>query len=80
MEFDIEDFDALRAYLTARGCVRLDETVSFKHLRGGVSNRTVKVAWADGHVLKQALAKLRVNVAGSAARSGSEWSEGSPLS
>jgi 5-methylthioribose kinase len=64
MELDIEDFDTLRAYLTARGCVRLGETVSFKNLRGGVSNRTVKVAWADGHgwVLKQALAKLRVNV------------------
>jgi len=64
MQFDIEDFDALRNYLTARGCVKLGETVSFTNLRGGVSNRTVKVAWADGHgwVLKQALAKLRVNV------------------
>src|ERR1700730_11184684 len=64
MEFDIEDFDALRAYLTAQGYVQLREAVLFKNLRGGVSNRTVKVAWADGHgwVLKQALAKLRVNV------------------
>ncbi len=57
MELDIEDFDTLRAYLTARRCVKLGETVSFRNLRGGVSNRTVKVAWADGHgwVLKQAL-------------------------
>jgi 5-methylthioribose kinase len=64
MEFDIEDFDALRDYLTAQGYVKLGEAVSFKNLRGGVSNRTVKVTWADGHgwVLKQALAKLRVNV------------------
>jgi 5-methylthioribose kinase len=64
MQFDIEDFDALRNYLTTRGSVEAGETVSFKNLHGGVSNRTVKVAWADGHgwVLKQALAKLRVNV------------------
>src|ERR1035438_6751334 len=61
---DIEDFDTLRAYLTTRGCVKSGETVTFKNLRGGVSNRTVKVAWADGRgwVLKQALAKLRVKV------------------
>jgi len=61
---DIEDFVALHDYLTARGYVKLGDTVSFKSLSGGVSNRTVKVAWADGHgwVLKQALAKLRVNV------------------
>jgi 5-methylthioribose kinase len=64
MQFNIEDFDALRTYLTTRGCVKSGETVSFTNLRGGVSNRTVKVAWADGHgwVLKQAPAKLRVNV------------------
>ena len=64
MQFDIEDFDALRNYLTTRGCVKAGETVSFKNLHGGVSNRTVKVAWADGRgwVLKQALAKLRVDV------------------
>ena len=57
MELDIEDFDTLRAYLTTRRCVKLGETVSFRNLRGGVSNWTVKVAWADGHgwVLKQAL-------------------------
>src|SRR3984893_1320047 len=64
MQFDIEDFDALRNYLATRGYVKAGETVSFKNLQGGVSNRTVKVAWADGHgwVLNQALAKLRVNV------------------
>jgi len=64
IELDIENFDALRAYLTARGCLKLGETVSFCNLRGGVSNRTVKVAWADGRgwVLKQALEKLRVSV------------------
>jgi 5-methylthioribose kinase len=64
MELDIEDFDALRGYLTAHRRVAVNETVSCKNLHGGVSNRTVKVSWADGHgwVLKQALAKLRVNV------------------
>jgi 5-methylthioribose kinase len=64
MELDIEEFDALRAYLTKNGHVKLGESVTFKTLLGGVSNRTVRVAWPDGHawVLKQALAKLRVNV------------------
>jgi 5-methylthioribose kinase len=64
MPFDIEDFDALRTYLTSRAYVNAGEMVSFKNLHGGVSNRTVKVAWADGNgwVLKQALSKLRVNV------------------
>lgn len=64
MQFDIEDFDALREYLAAQGYVQLREAVLLQNLRGGVSNRTVKVAWPDGHgwVLKQALAKLRVNV------------------
>jgi 5-methylthioribose kinase len=64
MEFDIEDFDALREYLMARGYLRGAETVSLRKLSGGVSNRTVKVVWADGRewVLKQALAKLRVNI------------------
>jgi hypothetical protein len=38
MQFDIEDFDALRNYLTTRGCVKLGETVAFKNLPGGVSN------------------------------------------
>ncbi|MGA9354464.1 MAG: phosphotransferase [Terriglobales bacterium] len=64
MPLDIENFDALRDYLTTRGCVKVDERISLNNLRGGVSNRTVKVAWPDGRgwVLKQALAKLRVNV------------------
>jgi 5-methylthioribose kinase len=64
MEFDIEDFETLHEYLMVRGYLKLGETVSLKKLSGGVSNRTVKVAWADGrgHVLKQALAKLRVNI------------------
>jgi len=64
MEFDIEEFDGLRGYLTDRGYVKAGETIALKKLAGGVSNRTVRVAWADGHgwVLKQALAKLRVNV------------------
>jgi 5-methylthioribose kinase len=64
MELDIENFDALRYYLSVRGLVKLGETISLEKLAGGVSNRTVRLAWADGHgwVLKQALAKLRVNV------------------
>jgi 5-methylthioribose kinase len=64
MELDIENFDALRDYLTAKGHRKSGETVSLKKLNGGVSNRTVRVAWTDGRVwvLKQALAKLRVNV------------------
>ena len=64
MEFDIEEFDALRDYLREHGCAKMGEALAFKKLPGGVSNRTVRVEWADGHawVLKQALAKLRVNV------------------
>jgi 5-methylthioribose kinase len=64
MEFDIEDFSALREYLTEQGHLKPGETVSLKKLAGGISNRTVRVAWAGGRawVLKQALAKLRVNV------------------
>ena len=64
MEFDIEDFDALRHYLTLRGHIESGETVSFKKLCGGVSNRTVRVTWANGQgwAMKQALAKLRVEV------------------
>jgi 5-methylthioribose kinase len=64
MTLDIENFDALRDYLTARGTVKSGGAMSFTNLCGGVSNRTVKVTWADGQawVLKQALAKLRVQV------------------
>jgi 5-methylthioribose kinase len=63
MELDIENFDALQYYLSVRGFVKLGETISLEKLAGGVSNRTVRLAWADGHgwVLKQALSKLRVN-------------------
>ena len=64
MELNIEDFDALRAYLTQMKYAKLGESVSMKNLDGGVSNRTVKVSWPDGRawVLKQALPKLRVSV------------------
>jgi len=64
MELDIENFDALRDYLTAKGYLQSGDAMSLQKLHGGVSNRTVKIAWPDGHgwVLKQALAKLRVNV------------------
>ncbi len=64
IEFDIEDFDALRDYLEREGHIKTGEPVSFKKLAGGVSNRTVLVTRADGHgwALKQALAKLRVEV------------------
>ena len=64
MELDIEDFAALRIYLAEHTHLKPDESVSFKKLFGGVSNRTVRVGWPDGRawVLKQALAKLRVEV------------------
>src|SRR5208282_5856662 len=64
MEFDIEKFDALRDYLAERGYVKPGDTISLEKLAGGVSNRTVRLLWADGHgwVLKQALTKLRVDV------------------
>lgn len=64
MGFDIEDFEALRRYLTQRGHIRSGESTLFKKLSGGISNRTVRVTCADGRawVLKQALAKLRTMV------------------
>src|SRR5271156_455568 len=64
MEIDIEDFDSLRQYLIGREHIKPDETISLKRLLGGVSNRTVRVGWSDGRGwgLKQALAKLRVDV------------------
>lgn len=64
MELDIENFDALRQYLTERGHIQVGQRVAFTKLLGGVSNRTVKVSYANGRswILKQALAKLRVNV------------------
>ena len=65
MAFDIEEFDALSYYLTERGHVKFGETIVLEKLAGGVSNRTVRVAWPEGRawVLKQALEKLRVDVA-----------------
>jgi 5-methylthioribose kinase len=64
MELNIENFDALRDYLEARGYVKSGESVSLSKLDGGVSNRTVRVVWPSGRgwVLKQALEKLRVEV------------------
>ena len=63
VELDIENFEALRNYLSLRGHLHPGEAVSFDVLPGGVSNRTVRATWADGRswVLKQALPKLRVN-------------------
>lgn len=62
MELDIENFDGLRCYMAEH--VGRGEPVSFNKLPGGVSNRVVKVTWADGRswVVKQALPKLRVTV------------------
>lgn len=54
----------MQHYLLLRGHAKPGEAVSFATLSGGVSNRTVRATWPDGRawVLKQALAKLRVNV------------------
>jgi len=59
---DIEQPDQLLAYLRATGRIGADERVTIRTLAGGVSNRTVLVSRANGEswVLKQALAKLRV--------------------
>lgn len=61
---DIEDPDALLAYLRQSGRIGRDEQACIRSLQGGVSNRTVMVQRASGEtwVVKQALAKLRVNV------------------
>lgn len=63
---DIEDPPALIAYLQRRGLLPADECPEVRVLTGGVSNRTVLVrrepARGDSWVLKQALAKLRVEV------------------
>lgn len=50
MELDIEDFAALHQYLMSHNRLGVGETVSFKALQGGVSNRTVRVAWGTGTV------------------------------
>jgi aminoglycoside phosphotransferase (APT) family kinase protein len=59
---DIENFDALQTYLIDAGHIPKAESPKFTNLAGGVSNRTVLVERANGQawVLKQALAKLRV--------------------
>ena len=62
---NIEDGDALIAYLRARGAIGDAETPQVRVLAGGVSNRTVWIerkrgAEGEAWVIKQALAKLRV--------------------
>ncbi len=61
---DIEQPDALDAYLRRGGWIGPSERVTARVLAGGVSNRTVLVRRpaGDAWVLKQALAKLRVAV------------------
>lgn len=61
---DIEDPDALLAYLRQTGRIGQEEQPQFCNLQGGISNRTVMVQRASGEtwVFKQALAKLRVSV------------------
>ena len=63
-ELDIERPDDLLAYLRDGGWIAADETPRLTVLAGGVSNRTVLVerASGEGWVVKQALAKLRVQV------------------
>ena len=62
---DIEQPDALIAYLRETGRIRADETPRVRRLTGGVSNRTMLVqrdGLGESWVLKQALEKLRVEV------------------
>lgn len=61
---DIEQHDALVAYLRDTGRIAPDESPRVRTLAGGVSNRTVLVERPSGEawVLKQALPKLRVAV------------------
>jgi len=61
---DIERPGALVAYLRATGRIEPDEKLAVRVLAGGVSNRTVLVRRPGGGawVVKQALAKLRVQV------------------
>jgi 5-methylthioribose kinase len=61
---DIEQPNALLAYLRAHGHIAAAEQPLIRNLAGGVSNRTVWVERPNGEawVLKQALAKLRVSV------------------
>jgi hypothetical protein len=59
---DIEDRAATERYLVAERHCAAGDLREHEVLAGGVSGRTVRVAFADGRewVLKQALAKLRV--------------------
>lgn len=61
---DIENPDALVAYLRAQRIIAPDDCPEIRVLQGGVSNRTVLVAGASRppFVMKQALHKLRVAV------------------
>ncbi|MFN8528098.1 MAG: phosphotransferase [Anaerolineae bacterium] len=61
---DIEKPTHLQAYLTETRRITPGETIEMRTLSGGVSNRTVWVRRENGEawVIKQALAKLRVQV------------------
>ena len=61
---NIEDPAALLRYLRQQAHIGANETPALRALAGGVSNRTVHVQRQNGEawVLKQALAKLRVQV------------------
>jgi tRNA A-37 threonylcarbamoyl transferase component Bud32 len=63
-ELDIEQPNALLDYLRETGRIASDEEPAIRVLAGGVSNRTVLIERAGGEawVVKQALAKLRVQV------------------
>lgn len=63
-ELDIEQPGALVAWLQTHGLIGPAETPEIRVLAGGVSNRTVLVERKSGEawVVKQALAKLRVQV------------------
>jgi len=63
-DLDIEQPEALLAYLRQTGLIGHNETPQIRYLTGGVSNRTALVERSGGEawVIKQALAKLRVPV------------------
>lgn len=63
-ELDVEQAEALKAYLLQGGWIKDAEEPEIFVLQGGVSNRTVLVQRQSGEawVVKQALAKLRVAV------------------
>ena len=63
-QLDIEQHDALLAYLRTAGYITARESPRFTTLPGGVSSRTVLVQRPGGGdwVIKQSLAKLRVDV------------------